>query len=449
MTVNMVDPQQTGSILSGVIPEQPDTNTVELATYGDTYLSVKSALYVLDMMHEIAQRDYERLIASCHGDEYRRIRNLFVRRPGIVSQERPHVENYQELQDVKKAKKIYRAASTVRTIETWKVEVKAYGSMHGAYEYGHAMMESGISADLMRRVFKERASKGMTNSYASIRDMREGHLMDGLTEEERSLVRMAEMIYSADEFDRMMSEYPEDDSSERIQNEYMEALQKSRHRGEEPVVDDVSESEGLDPSVLGVVPDSVGVDFVGDVLDDEDDEGDDVVDGERDDDDGRSREGIGPVASSAENALDAVPMKDRGDEGRESMSQPEESDEGGRIGPIASSVDDALEAVPLPEHLHIGPGTPEEQRFFLDSKYGKIERIGPVVSSPYDAMDAVDKILSPFMPPSHPDDFARWYGRTYLGELRRMAVIDVDIDEGGDGMVIIAKPKDPEEERNE
>ena len=66
--------------------------------------------------------------------------------------------------------------------------------MHGAYEYGQAMMDSGVSADLMRRVFKERASKGMTNSYASIRDMREGHLMDGLTDEERSLSRMAEMI---------------------------------------------------------------------------------------------------------------------------------------------------------------------------------------------------------------------------------------------------------------
>ena len=130
MTVDLANPQQAGSILSGVIPEQPDTNTMELATYGDTYLDVKSALYVIDMMLEIARREYDRQRASCHGDQYRRVRHLLVSRPYMVSQTRPRVEDYQQLQDSKKVREIYRAASTVATLEKWKQEVKAYGSMH-------------------------------------------------------------------------------------------------------------------------------------------------------------------------------------------------------------------------------------------------------------------------------------------------------------------------------
>lgn len=422
MTVDLANPQQAGSILSGVIPEQPDTNTVELATYGDTYLDVKSALYVLDMMLEIAIRDYERQIASCYGDQYKRIRRLLSRRPHVVSQDKPSVENYQELQDVRKAKSIYRAASTVHTIERWKTEVKAFGAMHGAYEYGQAMMDSGVSADLMRRVFKERASKGMTNSYASIRDMREGHLMDGLTDEERSLSRMAEMITAANEYERMMSEYPEDDSAERIEAEYREQLEKEvrrMNRVEEPEGDDGErDASPMDPSVLLVVPDHVGMDFT--VDDGEEDDGEEVRDFGDDDDDMSGDEGTdvddGPTQTVAE-------------------------EERGSIGPVASDADEALKAVPPAERLRIGPGTPDEQRFFLDSKYGRIERIGPKASTAFDAMDAVDKVLVPFMPPSHPEAFARWFGRTYRGELNRFSHFDVDEDDDGD-IILIAKERE-------
>ena len=422
MTVDLANPQQVGSILSGVIPEQPDTNTVELATYGDTYLDVKSALYVLDMMLEIAIRDYERQIASCYGDQYKRIRRLLSRRPHVVSQDKPSVENYQELQDVRKAKSIYRAASTVHTIERWKTEVKAFGAMHGAYEYGQAMMDSGVSADLMRRVFKERASKGMTNSYASIRDMREGHLMDGLTDEERSLSRMAEMITAANEYERMMSEYPEDDSAERIEAEYREQLEKEvrrMNRVEEPEGDDgEGDASPMDPSVLIVVPDHVGMDFT--VDDVEEDDGEEVRDFGDDDDDMSGDEGTdvddGPTQTVAE-------------------------EERGSIGPVASDADEALKAVPPAERLRIGPGTPDEQRFFLDSKYGRIERIGPKASTAFEAMDAVDKVLVPFMPPSHPEAFARWFGRTYRGELNRFSHYDVDEDDDGD-IILIAKERE-------
>lgn len=422
MTVDLANPQQAGSILSGVIPEQPDTNTVELATYGDTYLDVKSALYVLDMMLEIAIRDYERQIASCYGDQYKRIRRLLSRRPHVVSQDKPSVENYQELQDVRKAKSIYRAASTVHTIERWKTEVKAFGAMHGAYEYGQAMMDSGVSADLMRRVFKERASKGMTNSYASIRDMREGHLMDGLTDEERSLSRMAEMITAANEYERMMSEYPEDDSAERIEAEYREQLEKEvrrMNRVEEPDGDDRDgDASPMDPSVLLVVPEHVGMDFT--VDDVEEDDGEEVRDFGDDDDD---------MSGDVDADVDDGPTQTAVEEER------------GSIGPVASDADEALKAVPPAERLRIGPGTPDEQRFFLDSKYGRIERIGPKASTAFDAMDAVDKVLVPFMPPSHPEAFARWFGRTYRGELNRFSHYDVDEDDDGD-IILIAKERE-------
>ena len=421
MTVDLANPQQVGSILSGVIPEQPDTNTVELATYGDTYLDVKSALYVLDMMLEIAIRDYERQIASCYGDQYKRIRRLLSRRPHVVSQDKPSVENYQELQDVRKAKSIYRAASTVHTIERWKTEVKAFGAMHGAYEYGQAMMDSGVSADLMRRVFKERASKGMTNSYASIRDMREGHLMDGLTDEERSLSRMAEMITAANEYERMMSEYPEDDSAERIEAEYHAQLEKEvrrMNRVEEPEGDDgEGDASPMDPSVLIVVPDHVGMDFT--VDDGEEDDGEEVRDFGDDDDE---------MSGDVDTDVDDGPTQTV-------------EEERGSIGPVASDADEALRAVPPAERLRIGPGTPDEQRFFLDSKYGRIERIGPKASTAFDAMDAVDKVLVPFMPPSHPEAFARWFGRTYRGELNRFSHFDVDEDDDGD-IILIAKERE-------
>lgn len=395
----------------GVIPEQPDINTAELATYGQTCLDVKSVLYLIDMMQETAQREYEKVIASCHGEEYRIVKRMLTRSPLIVTQNKPHVESLEELNAARKAKRIYRAASTVRTIEKWRVEVEAYGAMHGAYEYGQTMMESGVSAEMMKRVFKKRASKGMTNSYASVRDMREGRLMDGLTDEERSLTRMAEMILMANEYDRMEREYPEDDSGDRLLEVWQEQVEKARKAANPQAVsdsdDDENESEPefrMDMSVLNNVPRHVGLDFVT-----EDDDGDQ------------------PEAAEEDSYEDDVP------------ETPDEPHVG--IGPVASSPEDAVDAVPPVEKARLGPGAPDEVRFFLDSKYGRIERIGPVSSSALDAVDSVDDVLATFMPPSHPDEFAKWYGRHLQSEYPAWGKVE-GYDDGDDGIVLVARPRE-------
>ena len=396
----------------GVIPEQPDINTAELATYGQTYLDVKSVLYLIDMMQETAQREYEKVIASCHGEEYRIVKRMLTRSPFIVTQNKPHVESLEELNAARKAKRIYRAASTVRTIEKWRVEVEAYGAMHGAYEYGQTMMESGVSAEMMKRVFKKRASKGMTNSYASVRDMREGRLMDGLTDEERSLTRMAEMILMANEYDRMEREYPEDDSGDRLLEVWQEQVERARkaanpQAASEPDDDAEEGSEPefrMDMSVLNNVPRHVGLDFVT-----EDDDEDQPENTEEDSDE------------------DDVPKT------------PEEPHVG--IGPVASSPEDAVDAVPPVEKVRLGPGAPDEVRFFLDSKYGRIERIGPVSSSALDAVDCVDDVLATFMPPSHPDEFAKWYGRHLQSEHPTWGRVE-GYDDGDDGIVLVARPRE-------
>lgn len=395
----------------GVIPEQPDINTAELATYGQTYLDVKSVLYLIDMMQETAQREYEKVIASCHGNEYRIVKRMLTRSPFIVTQNKPHVESLEELNAARKAKRIYRAASTVRTIEKWRVEVEAYGAMHGAYEYGQTMIESGVSAEMMKRVFKKRASKGMTNSYASVRDMREGRLMDGLTDEERSLTRMAEMILMANEYDRMEREYPEDDSGDRLLEVWQEQVEKAKRAANPQVAseidDDENESEPefrMDMSVLNNVPRHVGLDFV---TEDDDEDQPETIEEDSDEDD--------------------VP---------ETIEEPHVG-----IGPVASSPEDAVDAVPPVEKVRLGPGAPDEVRFFLDSKYGRIERIGPVSSSALDAVDSVDDILATFMPPSHPDEFAKWYGRHLQSEYPAWGKVE-GYDDGDDGIVLVARPRE-------
>lgn len=396
----------------GVIPEQPDINTTELATYGQTYLDVKSVLYLIDMMREVAQREYEKVIASCHGTEYQIVKRMLTRTPFIVTQNKPHVDDLDELYAVRKAKKIYRAASTIRTIEKWRVEVEMYGSMHGAYEYGQAMMDSGVSADMMRRIFKSRASKGMVNSYASIRDTREGRLNDGLTDQERSLARMAEMILMANEYDRMESEYPEDDSGDRLQAAWQEQFERARREANPlarpPEGEDVDPDEGepefrMDMSVLKNVPRHVGLDFI--IEDDEEE-----LDGP---DDGDSPAGHSPE-----------------------VAEPHIG-----IGPVASTPEDAADAVPPTEKLRLGPGTPDEQRFFLDSKYGRIERIGPVSSSALDAVDTIDDVLATFMPPAHPEEFAKWYGRHLQSEHPSWGTVQ-GYDDGNDGIVLVARARD-------
>ena len=390
--------------VGSVIQEQPDINTIELATYGDTYLDVKSTIYLIDMMLEVAKRDYERVVASCHGEEYRLVREKLRRSPYIVSQERPHVENYEELMAVRKAKKLYRAASTVRTLEQWRVEVEAYGALNGAYQYGQYMTENGISADLMRRIFKKRASKGMTNSYQSIRDMRDGRLMDGLTERERSLARMAEMILMANEYDRAMTEYPEDDSAEEVVERWVEE-HTPRPPEPEPEGDVDDETHDIDMGVLRQVPEHIGVDFV-------------------DDDPGQT--------AVEEEVADDVVVDDEPHVG---------------IGPVSSSMEDAVEAVPRQERLRIGPGTPEEQRFFLDSKYGRIERIGPASSSIDDALETVRDVLVTFLPPSHPEDFAKWYGRRLMHDHPDLGEVSA-ADDGEDGIILIQRNRSDDDPRD-
>ena len=75
-----------------VIPAQPDLNTTELATYGSTYLDVKSALFALDMLIDMAEERYAMAIASTFGSNYERVREVILRKPFVISAERPRTE---------------------------------------------------------------------------------------------------------------------------------------------------------------------------------------------------------------------------------------------------------------------------------------------------------------------------------------------------------------------
>ena len=220
------------------------------------------------------------------------------------------------------------------------------------------------------------------------------------------------MITAANEYERMMSEYPEDDSGDRLLEVWQEQVEKARKAANPQAAsdsDDDAEEDSepefrMDMSVLNNVPRHVGLDFV-----------------TEDDDEDR------PETTEEDSDEDDVP------------ETPEEPHVG--IGPVASSPDDAVDAVPPVEKVRLGPGAPDEVRFFLDSKYGRIERIGPVSSSALDAVDSVDDVLATFMPPSHPDEFAKWYGRHLQSEHPTWGRVE-GYDDGDDGIVLVARPRE-------
>lgn len=415
---------------TGVIPEQPDLNTLELATYGTEYLDVKSVLYLIDMMREIAERDYDATVAGCHGAQYELVRRMLQTRPYIVTQEKPHVENYEELMAVRKAKQIYRAASAVRTLEKWRVEVEAYGSLHGAYEYGQAMTESGVSADIMRRTFKKRASQGKVNSYASIRDQREGMLNAGLSEEDRALARMAEMILMAGEYERMEREYPEDDSARRVA-----ARAAAGPKGPEP-------APSVDDGAVDAVPDHVGSEF--------DPPTPKPAPEPEPEAESEGRVHLGPMASSLEDAVGSVPDEDlvwRASPGGVIAEAPEDDDASDE------SSDASEEAIHEKEPDGISDGISDEIPDDVPDKSedvpetpprpvdpGPRERIGPSASSMDEALDFVEAAMGTFFPTTRTKEFAEWYGRRPLTETVRE---HVDYDDEGNTIIII----DPEAAR--
>lgn len=196
---------------SDIMQEIPDPNSLEVATYGSEYQRVKAMIYILDMMEEMAVRDYDMAVAAIHGDRYKAVRYILTHRPFVLKQERPHVESYEEIQTIRVAKDLMRKRMAVDWIRTRRAEVDAYGTITGTQEYGQLLQGMGISPDLYRRAMRQKASAGITNDYASIRKLRTGaDPFDMETDEERRIREMNEAILLANEYDRSLREYPED-----------------------------------------------------------------------------------------------------------------------------------------------------------------------------------------------------------------------------------------------
>lgn len=196
---------------SDIMQEIPDPNSLEVATYGSEYQRVKAMIYILDMMEEMAVRDYDMAVAAIHGDRYKAVRYILTHRPFVLKQDRPHVESYEEIQTIRIAKDLMRKRMAVDWIRTRRAEVDAYGTITGTQEYGQLLQGMGISPDLYRRAMRQKASAGITNDYASIRKIRTGaDPFDMESDEERRIREMNEAILLANEYDRSLREYPED-----------------------------------------------------------------------------------------------------------------------------------------------------------------------------------------------------------------------------------------------
>ena len=196
---------------SNIMQEIPDPNSLEVATYGSEYQRVKAMIYILDMMEEMAVRDYDMAVAAIHGDRYKAVRYILTHRPFVLKQDRPHVESYEEIQTIRVAKDLMRKRMAVDWIRTRRAEVDAYGTITGTQEYGQLLQGMGISPDLYRRAMRQKASAGITNDYASIRKVRTGaDPFDMESDEERRIREMNEAILLANEYDRSLREYPED-----------------------------------------------------------------------------------------------------------------------------------------------------------------------------------------------------------------------------------------------
>lgn len=388
-----------------VIPTQPDLNTTELATYGSTYLDVKSALFALDMLIDMAEERYAMAIASTYGDNYERVREVMVRKPFAISAERPHTTCYEDFETYKHAKRIYRAASTVETLKSWRIEVEAYGAMVGTQEYGQRVLDNGLDPDIVRRVIRKRASKGLVNSYESIQNLRHGRLQDYRTEEEKRMARVAEMALMAN--DIIASDMEEMDPEE-----YEAMMDRLVRPSETPADGQQQQTDGPGDAEEPRTYDRSVVDFVGPHVletgveesepDTEDEPGETPEDDEPDVAIHHPDGMIGPDSTTPGEAIDVLPS-----------DGPVETEPVERIGPASTGPADAADMVP--EHPHV-------------------ERIGPDGTSPQDAMDILESIFSPKLP-EETDEWATWYRTNF----RQKMHMDVDVYEEDDGGVVVIK----------
>lgn len=395
-----------GNVRNRVIPTQPDLNTTELATYGSTYLEVKSALYALDMLIDMAEDRYAMAIASTYGSNYEEIRNILIRKSSVISAERPQTECYEDFETFKRVKKIYRAASTVDTLKKWRIEVEAYGALVGTQEYGEKILENGLDPDIIRRVIRKRASKGLVNSYESIENLRHGRLKDTRTEEEKRLARVAEMALMANEILASEQEEMDPEEYEALLNRFVKTSGTPPEEQQQTgTPDDAKKSEPFDPSVVDVLGPHVLETGVEESEPDVEEGSDETTTDEEPDIVIHHPEGmIGPDSTTPAEAVDVLPF----DGSSESESEPVE-----RIGPVSTGPADAAEIIPERPHF---------------------ERIGPDGTSPEEAMDVLESIFSPKLP-EETDEWAAWYRINFREKMK----MDVDVYGEDDGGVVIIK----------
>ena len=371
-----------------VIAEQPDLNTIEVATYGSKYKLTKSALYVLDMMIDEAEKRYISAVASCYGDEARAVLDIYRTRPNTLRQDRPASRDLEDLMNLQKSNSIYRRASTLKTLKQMRVEVELHGALCGLQEYGDRMMTDGIDPDLIRMVVRERASSGMLNDYESVQGILNGSLMSD-SERERRMAEMSKMILETNEYVRMENEYPEATEEEWArQNAWMHGVEDVH--GPESVPDvpsgdsDEIGSSHMDRSVLSTPWIHVSGMDESEVMGTDEPEPIDSSDVGRPAD----AEMIQPASSSAKDAIGTIP-------------RPEDVEETARIQPDGSDPAEAVASVPKREE--------------------KV-RIGPASNGPRDALKLMDAIALE-RPLCEDGSYARWFkglnarqysGKTYL-----------------------------------
>ena len=393
----MPEPIQPVSSMGRIIAEQPDMNTEELATYGSEYARVKAGIWVVDKMIEIAEDKYAMALASCYGDEFERVMEIYRRRPMVVTQERPRSKNYEDLMALQKAKEIYTRANTLEYLKKLRIEIDSYGAINGIQEYGQRMLENGLDQELVRAVIRKRASNGMVNTYESVKAIRDGTLNDTRTAEERRMARMAEMIMRANEHIRMENEYPEesrdewDDHGGWDRSEWIESIE-DRDSEESPdaqqTIQAIHDSridpyvgEGLGTHVYDM--DETEVMGIHEEPEPEEAERDDV-------------ERIDPASTTPQDAIGTAPDS-------------QQQDEIARIPPMGSSPTDAVGSVPNEE----------------------IARIGPDGGKPRDALELLETLFLQ-RPPCDCEEYAEWYRY----KLKRDHGYDLDYDDEGNEVII-------------
>lgn len=326
-----------------IIAEQPDPNTVEVATYGSKYKQTKSALYLIDMMIAEAQKRYVSAVASCYGDEAQAVLDIYRTRPFVLSQNRPKSRNFEDMMNLQTAHSIYRRASALKTLKQMRAEVELHGALCGLQEYGDRMMTEGIDPDLIRMVIRDRASTGMLNNYESVQKTLNSSLT-GDAERSKRMSEMSKMILETNEHIRMVNEYPE--ATEEEWNEQNSWINGQAEDSENKSILETQTDEPsgrhtrVDSSVLASPWMHVSQMDESEVMEaNEDGTGIEGSDSGRPED----AELIQPASSSVKDAVNAI-------------AHPEES-ETARIGPGGSTPEMAMRMIPtMPERLRIGPG---------------------------------------------------------------------------------------------